>query len=118
MPIIDVTGKTPRPDTDTMSYRVTNTFDIFGAPCPETYETLEQAQQASVQFAHDIARCFFQTDADGRVRIEPREGRACGFADEVEFMDGLAEMSEEMGGIPFEVLVDEVRGAAIEIETV
>jgi hypothetical protein len=33
-------------------------------------------------------------------------------------MDELAEMSEEMGGIPFEVLVDEVRGAAIEIEVI
>ena len=73
---------------------------------------------ASVQFARDIVRCFFQTDADGRVRVEPREGRACGFADEVQFMDELAEMSEEMGGIPFEVLLDEVRGAAIEIENI
>lgn len=118
MPRYLSSGKTPRPDTDTMSYRVTNTFEIFGAPCPETHETLQEAQQASVQFARDIAGCFFQTDADGRVRVEPREGRACGFADEVEFMDGLAEMSEEMGGIPFEVLVDEVRGAAIEIESI
>lgn len=101
-----------------MSYRVTNTFEIFGDPCPETHETLQEARMASVQFARDIVRCFFQTDADGRVRVEPREGRACGFADEVQFMDDLAEMSEEMNGIPFEVLVDEVRGAAIEIETI
>ena len=73
---------------------------------------------ASLQFAREIVRCFFHTDADGRVRIEPREGRACGFADEVRFTDRLADMSEELGGIPFEVLVDEVRGAAIEIEIV
>jgi hypothetical protein len=101
-----------------MSYRVTNTFEIFGAPCPETYETLQEARMASVQFARDIAECFLPPDADGRVRVEPREGMACGFADEVQFMDDLAEMSEEMGGIPFEVLVDEVRGAAIEIESI
>jgi len=73
---------------------------------------------ASVQFAREIVRCFLPPDADGRVRVEPREGRACGFANEIEFMDGLAEMSEEMGGIPFELLVDEVRGAAIEIESI
>lgn len=101
-----------------MSYRVINTFEIFGDPCPEICETLEQAQQASVQFARDIAEGFFQTDADGRVRVEPREGMACGFENEIEFMDGLAEMSEEMDGIPFELLVDEVRGAAIEIEAI
>jgi len=101
-----------------MSYRVINTFEIFGAPCPETHETLQEARMASVQFARDIVRCFLPPDADGRVRVEPREGRACGFANEIEFMDGLAEMSEEMGGIPFELLVDEVRGAAIEIETI
>lgn len=118
MPIIPLVGQNPPTRYRYMSYRVTNTFDIFGAPCPETYETLQEARMASVQFARDIAGCFFQTDADGRVRVEPREGRACGFADEVEFMDGLAEMSEEMGGIPFEVLVDEVRGAAIEIESI
>lgn len=103
---------------DTMSYRVTNTFNIFGGPCPETHETLQQAQQASVQFARLIAEGFFPPDADGRVRVEPREGRACGFADEVRFMDRLAEMSEEMGEIPFEMLVDEVHGAAIEIEAI
>lgn len=99
-------------------YKVSNTFEIFGDPCHEYHKTREQAETAAQLIASQIVELFFGFNAHGKVVVEPREGRACGFAVEVELMDTLADMSEQMGGIPAEWVVEEVRDAAIEIESV
>lgn len=96
-------------------YTVSNTFEIFGSPGTEKHATLSDAQEAAYLISHQIVELFFPLNVQGRVVVEPRDGQPSGYSVEVELLDRLADMSEQMGGIPFEDVVEEVRELAVEI---
>jgi hypothetical protein len=105
------------------AFTVSNTFEIFGDPAPETFASRAEAETAANEMARGIATScgFWQIDGDYAI-IEVSDYPRGGNSNEIDFLKNLEEDSGAMEGEPGRITVSDliarIRECAIEIEEV
>jgi len=101
-------------------FEVSNTFEIFGDPCPEYFDTKEEANEYIYENCEALIKCFWTVNGDRVLFNEPDHNgefhrSRTGMSNETEWQDRVTEKCDENGFIDKELLID-FMGEAFEIE--